>query len=1588
MLRASRWDVPKYDGTASLDVYNLAVGTYDVTVTYNGNENYNTATATAEFNVTKADSAMKVDADTYIKVGDNATITVELPENATGNVTVEIDGVKYTSDNITDGVVKFTIENLTYGNKTIAITYSGDGNHSANFTTSRLVVDKYASSVNATIKPAINVGENPVITVEVPENATGWVIVEINNETYAINLTDGARSATIKGLPGGEYPITVTYLGDDKYFASNTTSSIKVSRVPSTVNVTVENITVGDKAVINVSVPADLCGNVTVSVNGENHTVFVSGGHGTLVLYDLPVGNYTVDAIFDGCRKYEPSNSTAKFEVSSLKVDEIKVIDQGNGTLTIIAPGIENGTVTVKVGNETYNVTVVDGVGVVDLVNNTPGTYNVTVIYEGDDTHGPATVEGSVTVPKYPSEIKVDASEVTEGEPVTITVEVPDGATGNVTVYIDGNEYPAKVKDGVAVVTIDNLTAGNKTYAVKYSGDGNFSETSVIGNLTVKADKADSDIIVVDQGNGTIAVVVGDNATGNVTVFVDGKNITAEVKDGVAIINLENVTPGTHEIEVVYSGDDTHKSATTETNVTAPKYETPVEIEIGEATEGEPVTITVKVPENATGNVTVYVDGKEYPAEVKDGVATITVDNLTAGDKTIAVTYSGDGNYSDATVISNFTVKEDKADSEIIVVDQGNGTVVVIVGDNATGNVTLSVDGQNITVPVVDGVAVVDLGNVTPGTHDVEVIYSGDDTHKPAAAETSVTAPKYEAPVEIEIGEATEGEPVIITVKVPENATGNVTVYVDGKEYPAEVKDGVATITVDNLTAGDKTIAVTYSGDGNYSDATIISNFTVKEGKADSDIIVVDQGNGTVVVVVGDNATGNVTLNIDGKNITVPVVDGVAVVDLGNVTPGTHDIEVKYSGDDTHEPATSHASVTAPKLETPITVDVENSKVGETNTITVNVPDGATGNITLAIDGKTYTSEIKDGKAVFTFDNLTAGDKTIAVDYIGDDRYVANHTIANVTVSKQDSFVDATITDIGVGENVTVTVTVPKDATGQVLIDIDGVGYYVNVTDGTGVAQIPRMPNGVYNVTLTYTGDDKYGPSSTTDQFTVDKLPSFVKPYAQDIFVGENEVIRFSVPKDATGTLTVVIDGEEFNFNLAEGSLGISEDANKFSVAVSDGEGILVISGLPKGEYTVSVKYNGDAKYLSSTNETVFKVIKNDTTVHDEGNGTIEIELPDNATGYITVLVGNNTYYAKVVNGTVTVDLVNETPGKHNVTVIYSGDEYHDSQVVHIVVDVPKFETPISVDAADIHVGETAVITVGVPEKATGNVTIEIDGIKYTQSIENGKAVFYIDGLVAGIKTIAVKYEDDAYYVANSTTAQFTVYKCESTISATSKDITVGNDEVIIATLPSDATGKVLVEINGVGYYGNIINGKAKITVPELPSGKYVAKVTYEGDDKYLPSSTITTSFTVNKAKAPISATGGEILYGDDATIIVTLPEDATGTVTIVVDGESYTTEVVDGKAVFVIPGLTKGDHEITASYSGDKKYSASETVADIEVHYPEIPSDNNESSVVNTSSSSNGGINLAKHATGNPIWILLLIVIAIGSTKIRRFEK
>ena len=1023
--------------------------------------------------------------------------------------------------------------------------------------------------------------------------------------------------------------------------------------------------------------------------------------------------------------------------------------------------------------------------------------------------------------------------------------------------------------------------------------------------------------------------------------------------------------------------------------MTAPKYDSSINITVGEIKSGENGTVVVELPEDATGNVTVSVDGKSYTAEVVNGTAVVEVGNLTAGPKTVAVEYSGDGNYSSGYAIGNFTVEQSPVVPEFAVIDQGNGTVVVVVPEDAKGNVTVTVDGKTYTAEVVNGTAVIELDDVTPGTHEVEVVYSGDDKYANVTKTETITAPKYDSPINVTVGEIKSGEDGTVVVELPEDATGNVTVYIDGKSYTAEVVNGTAVVRVGNLTAGPKTVAVEYSGDGNYTSGYAVGNFTVEQSKVDPDVTVVDQGNGTIVVVVPKDATGNVTVKVGDNTYNAAVVNGTATLTLDSLTPGENSIEVIYGGDDKYSNATFSSIVTGPKYDAPIEIITVQGGVGEDTVITVKVPENATGNATVEIDGIKYTSEIINGSATFRINNLTAGTKTIAVGYEGDENYAGKQTITNVIVSKVKSAVSATVTDINVGENVTLTVFVPEDATGQVLVDIDGVGYYVNVTKGTGTIQIPRMPNGIYPVNITYVGDDKYLPSSNCTEFDVNKIPSYVIPKATNIMVGENEIIVFEVPSDATGNLTVVINGEKFTFDIDE-ILGVPfYDVGKFSVAVSDGKGILVLSGLPMGIYDVTVTYNGNYKYLKSSNSTRFTVNEKESEVNvvDLGNGTIKVFVSDNATGNVTVKVANQTYVADVIDGVAVINLDNVPAGDHDVEVTYSGDNMHAPKTVDSKVSIPKKQTLISVDTQDIFVGNKEHIVVTVSKDATGIISIEIDAIQYNATIKDGKAVFDVSGLTAGSKTVAVTYWGDANHDANFTTGQFEVKKRTSTVDAVSKDITVGKDETIKITFPQDATGRVTVTIDGVDYSGEIINGKVNIVIPNLPAGKYVAIITYEGDDKYL-SSTTKTKFEVRKNSAPVSANEDYIKIGDDGTVVVNLPSDATGTVTIIVDGHKYTMPVIDGKAEFKIPGLNKGDHDVIIRYSGDDKYAANETVTKIVVFDDNNETHNKTHENAARAFNDKNGISLSDYPTGNPILVLLIMILAMGTTQLRRFKK
>ena len=303
-------------------------------------------------------------------------------------------------------------------------------------------------------------------------------------------------------------------------------------------------------------------------------------------------------------------------------------------------------------------------------------------------------------------------------------------------------------------------------------------------------------------------------------------------------------------------------------------------------------------------------------------------------------------------------------------------------------------------------------------------------------------------------------------------------------------------------------------------------------------------------------------------------------------------------------------------------------------------------------------------------------------------------------------------------------------------------------------------------------------------------------------------------------------------------------------------------------------------------------------------------------------------------------------------------------------------------DIGDVSVGETARIEVKYPEDATGNVTITVDGKTYTKPLENGFAVFEVPNLKAGQHEVDVSYSGDDKYLPSDVNKSFEVSKVNPSINVNVPDVASGKNAKVTVTLPEDATGTVSVKINGKTYTASVKNGKATVTIPNLKAGNYDVDVSYSGDDKY-NGTDAEKSFKVSKASPKMDIDIDEVREGETAKITVTLPEDATGTVTLEIGGKYYSAQVKDGKAVFNIPDLKAGDYNIAVHYSGDDQYLEEYAYDVVSVDFNENGNSDDTNDVKHESHEG-----LAKYPTANPIFVLMLAILAMGSTQLRRFKK
>ena len=1058
-----------------------------VSIVYDGPEVH---INTGILNVSKANPDLTVGA-LNITVGDLEIITVTGPKDATGLITLTLNGIDYILP-IYNGEAKFYFQDLVYGTYDVSASYSGDNHYVAAENSTVFKVDKVLANLNIHVED-ITFGENGLVIITLPSDIDGSIVtVNVNGKVYPVDIENGFGKLPLRELDAGDYTISAVFAGNDKYLPGVSNALLTVSKADPALNVLISDVGYDGVCNINVALTGvdaiGLNGNVIVTVNNKNYSVNIVNGKGTAVGVKLAAGTYDFTAAWAGNDNYNAVGDSGKFSVAKVDsiidvaVSDIKVGEDAVISVKLLSDA--TGSVTVTVNGKDYTETVVNGVANVKVADLKAGTYDVAVKYSGDNNYNAAVATSSFTVSKVDSTMDVTVNDIVFGGDLTVDVVLPGDATGEVVITVNGVDYHVAIENGKATGTIGGLVAGDYTVTVKYAGDDKYTAVEIAKGVNVAKAQPVLGVVIadVDYGNGfvieaTLTGVNGAPLSGNVIVTVAGKEYTVKVTDGKGIATGDKLAAGTYGFAAVWAGDDNYNIVTENGDFKVNKVDSAIDVAVSDIKVGEDAVISVKLLSDATGEVVITVNGEDYTAAIENGVASVTVSDLKAGDYTVTVKYSGDNNYNEANADAEFSVSkisDYNMDISVPEIKEGvNSTIGVDLPKDATGTVTVEIDGKKYTANVIDGTANVIVSGLSAGDYNITTVYSGDAKYDSMTKKGNVTViPNINVNLDVSDVEMFYHDGTRLIAKLTDfqgKPIVNATIYfsINGVTY-AKTTDANGTASMGlNLDSNVYPVTVTYNGSAFYSKISKNITVTINSSIIADDLVKMYQ-NATrfYAKFMGSDgkvlANTQVKFNINGVFYTKTTNnDGVA--DLGiMLRPGTY-ILTAYNPV-TGEQQGFNITVKSLIVQNDLTKYYMNASKFQATIYDKNGSLAVNKNVTFNINGVFYTRTTDENGVVSLGISLRPGEYVITTMYEGLD--LGN----TVTVLPTLVTSDLNMT-YGDGSNFTAQTLDGQGnplANQNVSFNVNGV-FYHKVTDDNGFASLTiRLMSGKYIITSSW----------------------------------------------------------------------------------------------------------------------------------------------------------------------------------------------------------------------------------------------------------------------------------------------------------------------------------------------------------------------------------------------------------------------------------------------------------------------------------------------------------------------------------------
>ena len=1305
--------------------------------------------------------------------------------------------------------------------------------------------------LNVSANPAnIFVGESTDVNFDLNNiynkngEASYWDSSKLPTVRLSISTTGGKASDsqltlvygmahTVYALQDSEGSLTASFNGFDVVI------NFTEAKVKPEMAVNASNISVDDDETITIDLPGNATGNLTLTVGNITQTQKIINPKTTFTLSNLPAGDYTAIVTYSGDEYYESTKKSIQFSVNkynSTTTLSVGQIDVGHDvTLTINVSPAVTGNITLIINNKEETLTLENSKATYTINSITRGDYNVKAIYNGNYKYLTSQDSYEFSVDKLNTTITVNVDDIVYGQDAIIEVTLDNASTGNVTVWINGENTTSEVLNGHAIVNVSDLKVGNKELFVYYGGDNVFNAINFTTSFNVEKASTTLTINVNDIMIGhdeTIEVVVESGVSGNITITCDDQSIIKTIpRTGKVTWKLSDLIVGGHEVSAILTSDN-YLTVENKTQFKVSDYETPQW-----PNEGYGIQNTGKSPYDINSNGAILwsynVSGDviaNMAIDCNGNIYLITSTGVYAIDNGTALwnyNQNNGGNLSGVTIGRDVVIVPESGNTLHFInqttgerfgksnIYQGSSLFTPVIDSNANVYISSeyqfsSSDYKLVIVPYSiwergGNPILISLGNSKPTSAPVIV---NENTAVVACSDSLKIIDLNKKQVLSSIKGDNNGiRPVIGSANMIYAVLDDCIVEIapDGTQiWKTAITGGAGKY----LSINDEIGVYTLNSQGNLhvydlidGSESVVSNLTFT-----SSILVGNDGN----IYVGSNdafyafdSENNILWKtyIGSEVIGSPIVDENGIIYIA-------------TGDGLYALSSSELK------NTNLTVSAEDIDYGDVAIINIGIDNDATGQIEVKISSKSYnnvsTIYLTGENVLLLISGLNPGLYDVEVGYNGDLRYKKVKSTAQFEVRKIATVINSSASDINVGDAAIINIQVSPAVSGDIVVTVGGIDYNATLNNGFATVNMPNLTSGSYNAIITYLGDDQYESSQNNVSFNVSKISLDINASVDSINYGEDAIVKVNLPSDATGNVSITVDGKTY--------------VNEY-----------VLPGLGVGDYVANISYSGDDKYNPVSASTEFSVRLAPVLIHVVNttvyySGELVVVLSDIKGNPISdaelfVYINGNDYDLFTDNkGRIYINL-NLSADRYDIVVNFKGNDNYSA-----LSGVRQINMKSTIQANDIVRGYNS----GVDFKA---IFLNNDGSLLT----NASVKFIVNDEVYNVTTNdeGVAILNKKLAVGNYTITIFNPTTGENATQTSTivKRITNNNDLTMdyldgsyfkVRIVGDDgnyveAGQKVTFKIGSKTFYANTnANGYASIKITEVPK-TYTVKTTYKG---------------------------------------------------------------------------------------------------------------------------------------------------------------